>query len=433
MKKIQILVCLLFMASVSFSQIKISALPASSGNVSGAVVAGVQGGVTKKIPVDSIAALSNTKIALKLNATALNTTLNKLPKKGVGDVLINSSIYDNAGNVGIGTIFPKAMLDVAGKGIFRDSLLSNINYIDNYRTNTNDTSSFLIGYDKYLGYKAFEFGDMRHTTSFGYFYNRYYPNIPQISFTTDNAGLGDIKLTGGVLADVYLASKYSIGAGTDVVANRNLETGQFQTINKGAVKFINNTVEDKNTLLTITGLSENENQITLPDTTGYLPIFFKSGNTYATANSKGVVDLPTDISCIPLGGTTIIPYAPVIGNIELANNVSIFTDNNPNRNEITFFAGALQLSSYDANQNAGATMVQSANGTIISNSNSNQPALQVSSQKAGFVPPRMTKATRNAMVSIANGSIIYQIDNNPGLRVYNAQTGLWYKFSEIAD
>jgi hypothetical protein len=75
MKKIQILVCLLLMASVSFGQIKISALPPATGNISGSVVSGVQAGVTKKFVVDSIAALSNLKIALKLN---INDTANML-------------------------------------------------------------------------------------------------------------------------------------------------------------------------------------------------------------------------------------------------------------------------------------------------------------------------------------------------------------------
>jgi hypothetical protein len=58
MKKIQVLISLLLMASVGYSQVKISALPAATGNISGSVVSGVQAGVTKKFVVDSIAKLA---------------------------------------------------------------------------------------------------------------------------------------------------------------------------------------------------------------------------------------------------------------------------------------------------------------------------------------------------------------------------------------
>jgi hypothetical protein len=46
----------------------------------------------------------------------------------------------------------------------------------------------------------------------------------------------------------------------------------------------------------------------------------------------------------------------------------------------------------------------------------------------------MTKAQRNAInggVSIPVGTVIYQTDNTPGLRVYNGSN--WMRFTETAD
>ena len=60
--------------------------------------------------------------------------------------------------------------------------------------------------------------------------------------------------------------------------------------------------------------------------------------------------------------------------------------------------------------------------------------LDVSSTTSGFLPPRMTKAQRNAInggVSIPVGTVIYQTDNTPGLRVYNGSN--WMRFTETAD
>ena len=60
--------------------------------------------------------------------------------------------------------------------------------------------------------------------------------------------------------------------------------------------------------------------------------------------------------------------------------------------------------------------------------------LDVSSTTSGFLPPRMTKAQRDAInggVSIPVGTVIYQTDNTPGLRVYNGSN--WMRFTETAD
>ncbi|WBA41135.1 hypothetical protein [Hymenobacter canadensis] len=49
--------------------------------------------------------------------------------------------------------------------------------------------------------------------------------------------------------------------------------------------------------------------------------------------------------------------------------------------------------------------------------------LELSSTSKGFLPPRMTQAQRNAIASPADGLIVYQTDNTPGL--YQRLTTGW--------
>lgn len=57
--------------------------------------------------------------------------------------------------------------------------------------------------------------------------------------------------------------------------------------------------------------------------------------------------------------------------------------------------------------------------------------LELSSTTKGLVLPRMTKAQRDAIASPVAGMAVYQIDNTPGLRVYNGTN--WIRFTETAD
>jgi len=57
--------------------------------------------------------------------------------------------------------------------------------------------------------------------------------------------------------------------------------------------------------------------------------------------------------------------------------------------------------------------------------------LDLTSTTKGFVLPRMTKAQRDAIATPVAGMMIYQTDNTPGLRVYNATN--WMRFTETAD
>jgi hypothetical protein len=57
--------------------------------------------------------------------------------------------------------------------------------------------------------------------------------------------------------------------------------------------------------------------------------------------------------------------------------------------------------------------------------------LDLTSTTKGFLPPRMTKAQRNAISSPATGLVIYQTDNTPGIRAYNGTN--WIRYTETVD
>jgi hypothetical protein len=57
--------------------------------------------------------------------------------------------------------------------------------------------------------------------------------------------------------------------------------------------------------------------------------------------------------------------------------------------------------------------------------------LEIASTTQGVVIPRMTKVQRDAIVGKIAGTLIYQTDNTPGLRVYNGAN--WMRFTETAD
>ncbi len=67
-------------------------------------------------------------------------------------------------------------------------------------------------------------------------------------------------------------------------------------------------------------------------------------------------------------------------------------------------------------------------GTPASNPNS---ILDLTSTTKGLLLPRMTKAQRNAISNPTEGLAVYQIDNTPGLRVYNGTN--WIKYNETID
>lgn len=97
--------------------------------------------------------------------------------------------------------------------------------------------------------------------------------------------------------------------------------------------------------------------------------------------------------------------------------------------------GANNISVFDNLTGASAfTLALNSNGgSVVVGSSTIDPsaAFQINSTTKAFLPPRMTKTERNAIGSPANGSVIYQTDNTPGLRTYEA--GAWVRYTAIAD
>jgi hypothetical protein len=72
-----------------------------------------------------------------------------------------------------------------------------------------------------------------------------------------------------------------------------------------------------------------------------------------------------------------------------------------------------------------------ANRRLGIQNQSPQSILDVSSTTSAFLPPRMTKAQRDAINPKVAGMVIFQTDNTPGLRVWNGIN--WMKFAESTD
>jgi hypothetical protein len=94
----------------------------------------------------------------------------------------------------------------------------------------------------------------------------------------------------------------------------------------------------------------------------------------------------------------------------------------------TTTSGASAVNRYTVMDEDGSWMIQD-DGTV--NDANESALLEVNSVTRGFLPPRMTKAQRNAIGSPANGLIIYQTDNTPGIRFYD--DGAWVKPTTAAD
>jgi hypothetical protein len=62
---------------------------------------------------------------------------------------------------------------------------------------------------------------------------------------------------------------------------------------------------------------------------------------------------------------------------------------------------------------------------------STKAIIQADSTTKGFLPPRMTKAQRDAITSPDNGLIIYQTDGTAGIKAYVG--GAWFSLDATAD
>ena len=81
---------------------------------------------------------------------------------------------------------------------------------------------------------------------------------------------------------------------------------------------------------------------------------------------------------------------------------------------------------------SGDVLLCSTSGAIAAGGAVNGSAiLTLTSTAKGFLPPRMTKTQRNAILGPATGLVIFQTDNTPGLRAYNGTN--WMRFTETTD
>src|SRR6187402_702027 len=60
--------------------------------------------------------------------------------------------------------------------------------------------------------------------------------------------------------------------------------------------------------------------------------------------------------------------------------------------------------------------------TIVPSNNTSKGMLELSSTTNGFLPPRMTAAQKDAILTPAEGLIVYQTDSPSGLYIYNGRT-----------
>ncbi|MEI6587571.1 MAG: hypothetical protein WCO05_01335, partial [Candidatus Moraniibacteriota bacterium] len=81
--------------------------------------------------------------------------------------------------------------------------------------------------------------------------------------------------------------------------------------------------------------------------------------------------------------------------------------------------------------NGSEQMRISSNGNVGIGTTNPFGALDVASTTKGVVIPRMTKAQRDAISAPVAGTMVYQTDNTPGLRMYDGAN--WMRFTETAD
>jgi hypothetical protein len=103
-----------------------------------------------------------------------------------------------------------------------------------------------------------------------------------------------------------------------------------------------------------------------------------------------------------------------------------------NSDYLTLYSANDEHTSYIKMMTNGWERIRVADdGNIGIGTTSPSGILDVASTTEGVVIPRMTKVQRNAISSPVAGTMVYQTDNTPGLRVYNGTN--WMRFTETAD
>lgn len=112
-----------------------------------------------------------------------------------------------------------------------------------------------------------------------------------------------------------------------------------------------------------------------------------------------------------------IDIRPILGAGALDTDAGVAIDQTAGNATFKYSIWATGTSARFVHEGAGQFGSASFNGVHAS------AILTLNSTTRGFLPPRMTKAQRNAIAAPADGLIIYQTDNTPGIREYRA--GAW--------
>lgn len=215
--------------------------------------------------------------------------------------------------------------------------------------------------------------------------------IGTVDYTPFNIRVNNLKAARIDPASLNTFFGYLSGAATTGTNN----TGFGASVLSGNTTGYNNVAHGYNSLNANTTGYQNfagGAGASLTNTTGY-------NNTVVGANSGGG---------IVTGFNNTIVGANVTGLLGTLSNSVIIADGSGN-----------QRINVDATGNVGL-------GTTTPGA-----ALDVTSITKGALLPRMTKTQRNAITAPPVGSIIYQIDLTPGLRVWNGTN--WMKYTESAD
>jgi hypothetical protein len=142
---------------------------------------------------------------------------------------------------------------------------------------------------------------------------------------------------------------------------------------------------------------------------------------------------PLAVATMDISGTTVKLLKLIPANYTTASIPLLDVGNNgtglffPNADPHLHFADATT----DVGKFSGTDFYSFGSVTAGASSKAASAVLQADSTSKGFLPPRMTKAQRNAISSPATGLVVYQTDNTSGLRAYNGTH--WVRYTETND
>jgi hypothetical protein len=402
-------------------------------------------------------------------------TENYVPKWSSSTELTDSQIFDDGTNVGVGTATPAYKLDVNGE----------INTNQGIRIGTNNAKTGFYGGSNIIDFFA---GNNKLSTwglaSVG---GTYFDNFPTFTYNTGDVGITNIiKIRGNAVSNssnnagvtqlnispTYTQQTFGTGILRGIYYNPSLGSGGINTsthiafentsgdnaFNSGSGKtsFFGQDIEIAKNPSGYTGYSRiypgpplfiggltNHSDTTKP----YLTLGVLGGNNMA-ANTVLIRNLLGDVSQSAAGTYT---NTQISGRVLSAsgNPEHRFLDIRPSYDDNgapNTYTGTIRGVYYNLTEATpipvGAKNIafENVNGNVLLNTTSGQTAigtvtpsvtakLQIDSTTQGFLPPRMTQAQRLAIVSPAEGLIVYDTTNS-ALGVYSG--GGWRKLSTEA-